>query len=66
MIDLDKGMESAYHLKNGAYFFLIEGEVSIADVMLEKRDAIAITEINEISIKASKSSKLLVIDVPMN
>ncbi len=66
MIDLDKDLETAYQLKNGAYFFLIEGEVSIADEILEKRDAIAITEINEISIKANKSSKLLVIDVPMS
>ena len=26
MIDLDKGFETAYNLKNGAYFFLMEGK----------------------------------------
>ena len=65
MIDLDKGFETAYDLKNGAYFFLIEGEVLIEDENLEKRDAIGIIEKDKVYIKANKSSKLLVIDVPM-
>ena len=65
MIDLDKGFETAYDLKNGAYFFLIEGEVLIEDENLEKRDAIGIIEKEKVYMKANKSSKLLVIDVPM-
>ena len=65
MIDLDKGFETAYDLKNGAYFFLIEGEVLIEDENLKRRDAIGIMEKNKVNIKANKSSKLLVIDVPM-
>ena len=66
MIDLDKDFEIEYQLKNSAYFFLIDGAVSIADEDLEKRDAIGILETTKVSIKASKQSKLLVIDVPMN
>ena len=65
MIDLDKGFEIAYDLRNGAYFFLIEGEVLIEDENLEKRDAIGIIEKEKVYIKANKSSKLLIIDVPM-
>ena len=65
MIDLDKGFETAYDLRNGAYFFLIEGEVLIEDENLEKRDAIGIIEKEKVYIKANKSSKLLIIDVPM-
>ena len=65
MIDLDKGFETAHDLKNGAYFFLIEGEVLIEDENLEKRDAIGIIEKEKVNIKANKASKLLVIDVPM-
>ena len=65
MIDLDKGFETAYNLKNGAYFFLIEGEVLIEDENLEKRDAIGVVEKKKVNIKANKASKLLVIDVPM-
>tara|TARA_B110000091_G_scaffold77932_1_gene85912 strand:- start:1086 stop:1793 length:708 start_codon:yes stop_codon:yes gene_type:complete len=66
MIDLDKDFEIEYQLKNSAYFFLIDGAVSIADENLEKRDAIGILETTKVLIKASKKSKLLVIDVPMN
>ena len=66
MIDLDPEFEIEYQLKNGAYFFLIEGEVSIADQILEKRDAIGITETEKVVITAKTKSKLLVIDVPVN
>lgn len=65
MIDLDTEFEIEYELKNGAYFFLIDGEVSIADEILKKRDAIGIYDTNKVTIRAKKESKLLVIDVPM-
>ena len=65
MIDLDKDFETEYELKNGAYFFLIDGEVSVADEVLENRDAVGIENVEKVSIKASKNSKLLIIDVPM-
>ena len=42
MIDITSDFEIEYKLKNGAYFFLIDGEISIADETLEKRDAIGI------------------------
>jgi redox-sensitive bicupin YhaK (pirin superfamily) len=66
MIDLEEGFETEYHLKNGAYFFLIEGNVTIADETLEKRDAIGISALESVPVKATIKSKLLVIDVPMN
>ncbi|WP_435415971.1 pirin family protein [Polaribacter aestuariivivens] len=65
MIDLDEDFETEYELKNGAYFFLIEGEVTIAEETIKKRDAIGISEVEKVAIKANKKSKLLVIDVPM-
>ncbi|UAM99657.1 pirin family protein [Polaribacter litorisediminis] len=66
MIDLEEGFETQYHLKNGAYFFLIEGNVTIADETLEKRDAVGISAVESVPVKATIKSKLLVIDVPMN
>lgn len=66
MIDLDADFETEYVLKNGAYFFLIDGKVEIADETLEKRDAVGIENSNSVSIKANTNSKLLVVDVPMN
>lgn len=65
MIDLDQNIETEYHLKNGAYFFLIDGEVNVADETLEKRDAVGIIETEKVTVKANKNSKLLVVDVPM-
>ena len=65
MIDLEADFETEYELKNGAYFFLIDGEVSVADEVLESRDAIGIENTEKVKVKASKNSKLLIIDVPM-
>jgi len=65
VIDLDANFKTEYQPKNGAYFFLIEGEVTVADEVLEKRDAIGITETNNVSMKANKQSKLLIVDVPL-
>jgi len=55
-----------YTLNNAAYFFLIEGEVRIADEKLSSRDALGIEEVKEIEITADKQSKLLIIDVPLH
>ena len=66
MIDLENNFEIEYDLKNSAYFFLIDGEVSIADEILNNRDAIGIEDVEKVSVKALKKSKLLVIDVPIN
>ncbi len=65
LIDLDENFEIEYELKNGAYFFLLEGEISIAEETLTNRDAIGITEVEKVLVKANKESKLLIIDVPV-
>lgn len=65
LIDLDENFEIEYKLKNGAYFFLLEGEISIAEETLTNRDAIGITEVEKVLVKANKESKLLIIDVPV-
>ena len=51
---------------NGAYVFLIEGEVKIENNNLEKRDALGIWETDNIKIDITKEAEILVIDVPMN
>jgi quercetin 2,3-dioxygenase len=51
---------------NGVYVFVLEGEVTIGDRKLEKRDALGIWEIEEdVIIRAGSDSELLVIEVPM-
>ena len=66
MIDLDAGFETEYTLNNGAYFFLIAGSVSVANTNLEERDAMGISDVEKVTVKATQDSKLLIIDVPIN
>lgn len=50
---------------NGVYFMLIEGNVKIGDQLLEQRDAFGVWDSTSIAILASKDSKILAIEVPM-
>lgn len=64
----DAGANISYkghHKNNGAYVFVIEGAVSIADVALGQRDAIGITEFDEFAISVTEKSKILIVEVPM-
>jgi quercetin 2,3-dioxygenase len=68
-VDLDKGNSINYkiHTKsNGAYIFLIEGEIKAADETLYKRDGIGIWDADEFTITANNDSQILIIEVPMN
>lgn len=65
MIDLSAGVTKEYQLKNAAYFFLIDGAVTVKDEVLQKRDAVGLWGIDTVVIKANADSKLLVVDVPL-
>jgi len=58
-------MYDLHSSKNGVYLFLISGEISAADQILHKRDAIGIWETNSFKINAIKDSFILLIEVPM-
>lgn len=67
--DLEKGTSVSYQLKksgNGVYFFLLEGEVEINTIVLNRRDGVGFTDTEIFSIKATADAQLLVMDVPMN
>lgn len=69
LTDLDKDKSINYKIhsrENGVYVFLIEGEISITDEILYKRDGIGIWDTDEIAITASENSRLLLIEIPMN
>jgi hypothetical protein len=68
MGELEKGKRIEYKTKkegNGIYLFVIEGDISIFDNKLSRRDAIAITDSATLEITAEKEAKFLIIDVPM-
>ncbi|MCF6224402.1 MAG: pirin family protein [Flavobacteriaceae bacterium] len=67
-IDLSKNKDYTYNLKSnehGVYVMLISGEITIANNILEKRDAMGIYKTSNFSVKANQNSELLFIEVPM-
>jgi redox-sensitive bicupin YhaK (pirin superfamily) len=66
--EFEAGKSVSYIIKhpgNGAYVYIIEGEVKLADETLGRRDAIGIFDTEEFEISVTKDSVILVIDVPM-
>jgi redox-sensitive bicupin YhaK (pirin superfamily) len=45
---------------------VIEGEIQIGEQRLQSRDALGISETEQIDIQMEQNSKILVIEVPMN
>ena len=66
--DFDTGQTGSYTIKregNGAYFFVLEGAVTIADEQLKRRDGIGVEDATQIDFDVAEDCQLLVIDVPM-
>ncbi len=51
--------------ENGVFIFVLEGEINIGSNTLKNRDAIGITDFNEVEVEISAHSKILLIEVPM-
>lgn len=67
--NLKSGFSSNYNIKqkgNGVYAFVIEGNVTINDQKLNKRDGFGIWDTDALSIQADADSELLIMEVPMN
>ncbi|MCP4440669.1 MAG: pirin family protein [Aureispira sp.] len=66
---LEKGHSTSYTLKdnanNGVYAFMLEGEATIADQKLDKRDGLGMWDMSSIEIKATNDAKILLMEVPM-
>lgn len=66
--NLDKGIKLEYSLRratNGVYFFLLSGQVSIAEQILTPRDAMGLYEFQTVKVHALEKSELLAIQVPL-
>lgn len=51
--------------ENGVYIFVINGEATINDVSLNRRDGLGVAEADALTIKANADVELLLIEVPM-
>lgn len=66
---LDKGTALNYELKkegNGVYAFVLEGDITINEIALNKRDGLGINEANNLSITADSDAEILLMEVPMS
>lgn len=68
MGNLEKGFETTYEIKskgNGVYAFVLDGDVTIDNQDLGKRDGFGVWDTESICIKADSDAKILLMDVPM-
>ncbi|MDD2799076.1 MAG: pirin family protein [Bacteroidales bacterium] len=64
----DKGFTSEYSIKsegNGVYVFVLSGEITIENQMLNTRDGFGIWETDKFSITAETEAEFLLMEVPM-
>lgn len=65
---LNTGTTHIYNVKkegNGVYAFLLEGDVNINEIVLNKRDGLGISEENKLTITANSDAEILLMEVPM-
>ncbi len=68
MGEFDAGKQVDYDIKtqgNGAYVFVIEGEIEIDGTKLNKRDALGISGTALFKIETKAHTRLLIIEIPM-
>lgn len=65
----NEGVSDTYHFKkegNGIYIFLLEGEIDVDGLTLERRDGYGIWDTDKVTVTATKDSRILLMEVPMN
>ena len=66
--DFDAGKQVEYSIKhqgNGAFLFVIDGDVQVEGHVLKAKDAMGILDTNNFDFKAESKAKVLIIEVPM-
>jgi hypothetical protein len=66
--ELEMGQKATYRLKkeaNGLYLFVLQGQVSVNDHILDERDGLGIWEISELEVTSNGETKVLLMEVPM-
>lgn len=66
---LDKGKANKYEFVfkgNGAYFFVINGNIEIDGDIINHRDAAGISDVDDFEVTAMSDSEFVIIEVPLN
>lgn len=64
----DSGKGASYSLKkagNGMYLFVLDGQIKVDDVVLNKRDGMGLTNTESLQFTAGEQSRVLLMEVPM-
>lgn len=67
-VDFDKGTAKEYTLHregHGVFVFVLEGRAQVGGQVLERRDAVGLTELASFKLEALENSEILLIEVPM-
>lgn len=65
---LDKGTTLSYDLKragNGVYAFLLEGDVTLNEIVMNRRDGLGITGADRLELTANTDAEILLMEVPV-
>ena len=68
LVQLDEGKSISYQTKfknSGVYLFVIDGEVKVNNEILQQRDALGISEMDQLKFEALKNADVLAIEIPM-
>lgn len=68
MGNLEEGVSKNYNIHkagNGIYVFVLEGDITVDDQALNRRDGFGVWDVESIQLKADTNTKVLVMEVPM-
>jgi redox-sensitive bicupin YhaK (pirin superfamily) len=67
LFDASQKFDYTLHKQNqGIYIFVLEGQIKVEDVILERRDAMGLTAFNSTTFESlAPNSKVLIIEIPM-
>jgi quercetin 2,3-dioxygenase len=65
---LDKGKKVQYDVRkqgHGVYVFMLEGDATINEIAVNRRDGLGLTETTQLNITADSDAEILLMEVPM-
>lgn len=69
LANFEPGASDTYSIKrngNGAYLFVLEGQVEVEGQLLNKRDGMGVWDTDKLTVKSNGNARVLLMDVPMS